>query len=120
MAMMFVTHDLGVVARICDRVAVMYAGKVVEQAPVHEVFAAPQHWYTRALLDSVPEMDQKPARLASIEGAPPRPGDPISGCRFSPRCSRAEEKCGNAEPAMATVGPGHDVRCWFPCESGKP
>jgi oligopeptide/dipeptide ABC transporter ATP-binding protein len=114
MTMLFVTHDLGVVARVCDRVAVMYAGRIVECASATEIFATPRHWYTRALLDSVPDMDRKPARLASIAGAPPRPGDSNRGCRFATRCNAAEDKCRREEPPLELTLSGQYVRCWFP------
>ena len=113
MAMLFITHDFGVVARMCDRVAVMYAGRIVEQGPVRAIFHRPAHWYTRALLDSVPSVDAAPERLPTIPGAPPGIANRPAGCRFHPRCPNAKERCGT-EPEVEPVAPGHAVRCWFP------
>ena len=120
MAMLFVTHDLGVIARICDRVAVMYAGRIVESGPVGAIFGSPAHWYTQALLDSVPAADRKVTRLASIEGTPPRPGSHHSGCRFAPRCPAADPECTEREPSIAAVGALHETRCWHPRSGGRP
>jgi len=114
LAMLFVTHDLGVVARVCDRVAVMYAGQIVETAPVHTIYREPAHWYTRALLDSMPDMHEQVTRLASIPGTPPRPGQSPSGCRFAPRCPAAQDKCRQQEPMTSEIGDQHEIRCWFP------
>jgi oligopeptide/dipeptide ABC transporter ATP-binding protein len=115
MAMLFITHDFGVVAKMCDRVAVMYAGQIVEQGPVREIFRRPKHWYTRALLDSVPTLDQALDRLPTIPGSPPTVvGRPL-GCRFQPRCVNAQAKCMEMPP-IAGVAPAHDVRCWFPLD----
>lgn len=113
MAMLFITHDFGVVARMCDRVAVMYAGQIVEQGEVREIFQRPSHWYTKALLDSVPKVGANPRRLATIRGAPPSLADRPQGCRFHPRCDRAEERC-HTPPDLETVREGHQCRCWFP------
>lgn len=114
MAMLFITHDLGVIARICDRVAVMYAGQIVESAPVAEVFRNPGHWYTQALLDSVPGREATESRLASISGSPLRPGASIRGCRFAPRCPGARDKCRESAPPIEAIGEAHEARCWFP------
>jgi oligopeptide/dipeptide ABC transporter ATP-binding protein len=113
MAMLFVTHDFGVVARMCDRVAVMYAGQIVEEGPVREIFARPAHWYTRALLDSVPTVDRRPDRLPTIPGTPPSVGGRPQGCRFHPRCANAQAKC-LEPPANVSVGADHTALCWFP------
>jgi oligopeptide/dipeptide ABC transporter ATP-binding protein len=114
MAMMFVTHDLGVIARICNRVAVMYAGRLVECAPVRDIFETPAHWYTKALLDSMPAMDRQVSRLASIEGTPPRPTDQHAGCRFAPRCPAAQARCREQEPPVDAIDGKRAARCWFP------
>ena len=117
MGMLFITHDLGVVARMCDRVAVMYAGRIVESGPVERIFAEPAHWYTRALLDSLPGTAQSNARLASIRGAPLRSGSSISGCRFAPRCPAARDECRTVEPELQRVDGNGDplrVRCIYP------
>jgi oligopeptide/dipeptide ABC transporter ATP-binding protein len=110
---LFISHDLRVVEHISDRVAVMYLGRIVEEAPVAEIFARPRHPYTRALLDSVPIPD--PARLQAdvpLEGGVPDPSSPPSGCSFHPRCRIAVEQCRQALPPLEAVGPGHRVRCW--------
>ncbi|MDF0595940.1 ABC transporter ATP-binding protein [Psychromarinibacter halotolerans] len=111
MAMLFITHDFGVVARICDRVAVMYAGRIVETGPVREIFANPRHPYTRALLAAVPSTATAPDRLPVIEGAPPSVGNRPGGCAFHPRCPLATTAC-QKTPATETLAPGHDVACW--------
>ena len=113
MAMLFITHDFGVVAKMCDRVAVMYAGEVVEEGPVWDIFERPAHWYTRALLDSVPSVTTQVHRLPTITGSPPSVGARPEGCRFHPRCPNAQAKC-RTVPASVTMGPGHVARCWFP------
>ena len=118
MAMLFVTHDFGVVARMCDRVAVMYAGQIVEEGPVREIFARPAHWYTRALLDSVPTVASRPARLPTIPGSPPPVGARPQGCRFHPRCANAQPKCLEPPPDIA-IGAAHTARCWFPITSER-
>lgn len=111
MAMLFITHDFGVVARMCDRVAVMYAGRIVETGPVREIFDRPAHPYTRALIASVPKVDQDTERLYAIEGEPPVLYNLPEGCRFAPRCPYAEDECRAAYPEKLTVGPDHAVEC---------
>ena len=113
MAMLFITHDIGVVARMCDRVTVMYAGQIVEEGPVRDIFRQPAHWYTKALLDSVPRVGSNPHRLPTVAGSPPGVADRPEGCRFHPRCERAEARC-RTPPAMIDVRPGQTARCWFP------
>lgn len=110
-AMIFITHDFGIVARMCDRVAVMYAGRIVEQANVMELFDNPSHPYTEALLKSVPELDQDVDLLPSIEGQPPNPDDLPLGCSFAPRCPYAYDRCVEYPPEFL-VEPGHVARCW--------
>ena len=111
-AIIFITHDFGVVANMCHRVAVMYAGKIVETAKTRELFKAPKHPYTRALIDSVPRLDRKDDRLYSIEGQPPSLMDLPPGCRFFPRCVDACEVCGEKQPPEVKIGNGHYVSCW--------
>lgn len=118
MAMLFVTHDFGVVAKMCDRVAVMYAGQIVEEGPVREIFARPAHWYTRALLDSVPTVDTRLDRLPTIPGSPPAVDARPQGCRFHPRCANAQARCTTA-PDTVAVAPGHTARCWFPLDAQR-
>jgi oligopeptide/dipeptide ABC transporter ATP-binding protein len=110
-AIIFITHDFGIVARMCDRVAVMYAGKIVEQADVLELFDHPAHPYTEALLKSVPDLDQDMAYLPSIEGQPPTPDDLPPGCAFVPRCPYAFDKCIEYPPHFM-VRPDHVSACW--------
>jgi len=111
-ALIFVTHDLGIVAKMCDRVAVMYAGKIVEQAPVRTLFDAPRHPYTRALLASVPRLGSKQP-LASIDGQPPNLASLPPGCAFHPRCPEALARCASEEPADVETGDGGAARCWL-------
>jgi peptide/nickel transport system ATP-binding protein len=111
MAMLLITHDLGVVAEMADEVIVMYAGRVVERAPVDRLFAAPQHPYTIGLMGSVPRLDDDGGRLAAIEGQVPSPLAPPAGCRFHPRCPFVEPACREAEPPLAPVTAGHAVAC---------
>jgi oligopeptide/dipeptide ABC transporter ATP-binding protein len=112
LAILFVTHDFGVVAQMCDRVAVMYAGKIVEIAETSRLFAAPAHPYTEALLRSVPDVQEAPSRLYSIEGQPPSIYNAGSGCPFAPRCPAVEPRCRDAFPPSLAVAPGHTVSCW--------
>src|SRR6185312_15274527 len=111
MAMLFITHDFGVVARMCDQVAVMYAGRIVECGPVRQVFAKPSHPYTRALIASVPTMTGPIGRLRTIEGQPPSLMDPPLGCRFAARCPQADQDCRDAYQATTHVGAEHTVAC---------
>lgn len=114
-ALLLITHDLPVVAAMCDHVAVMYGGRVVEHGPVHEVFRRPRHPYTRGLLDSQPTMDNievgADVRLPYIKGTVPPLHDMPSGCAFRPRCDRAKAQC---EQTPELTGPGSQVACWFP------
>lgn len=111
LAILFVTHDFGIVRRMCDRVAVMYAGKVVEESSVQDLFEQPGHPYTRALLSSVPRLDQTTERLYSIEGQPPDLREELPGCPFAPRCALAESRCREYPPTV-NLGPGHSASCW--------
>jgi peptide/nickel transport system ATP-binding protein len=111
MAIIFVTHDLGVVASVCDEVSVMYAGQAVEQAPIDEFFAAPRHPYSQGLLDSMPQSVAKGERLRMIGGTVPLPSRFPLGCRFAPRCPHAVEKCTMAPPDLERLDDGRRVRC---------
>ncbi|NKJ40474.1 ABC transporter ATP-binding protein [Rhizobium sp. SG570] len=111
MSVVFVTHDLGVVASICDRMAVMYAGRIVEAGPVNAVFAEPHHAYTRGLLGSVPHAGAERTMLLSIEGTPPSLAAIPSGCAFNPRCTFATDICREAIPAVSSIGSAHLVAC---------
>ena len=110
-ALVLITHNLGVVAELCDRAAVMYAGKVVEEAPVDELFVAPRHPYTRALLGSLPRLDRRERRLQAIDGAPPVLIDLPPGCHFAPRCPIAQPVCQSVTPDLRSVVSRHSVRC---------
>jgi peptide/nickel transport system ATP-binding protein len=110
-AIILITHDLGVVAEICDEVAVMYAGEIVERAPVDELFASPQHPYTVGLLGSIPQLDRRTSQLATIEGMVPNMTMPPEGCRFAARCPFASEPCVKAPPPLVAASPGHLTRC---------
>jgi peptide/nickel transport system ATP-binding protein len=114
-AIMMITHDLGVVAETCDRVCVMYAGKVVEESDVQEIFNNPKHPYTQGLLNSVPTLldSEDVTRLYSIEGNVPIPGTIQAGCHFAPRCEFAMSICGQKAPEFKEVGKGHFSRCWL-------
>ncbi len=111
MAVLVITHNMGVIAEVADRVAVMYSGRVVEQAPVEALFADPEHPYTRALLGCVPTLDDDRERLASIAGALPDPRARPPGCRFAPRCALRIDACDAAVPALRPVAAGHDAAC---------
>jgi oligopeptide/dipeptide ABC transporter ATP-binding protein len=110
MATLFVTHDLGVIADACDRVAVMYAGQIVEEASVDDLFARPQHPYTEGLLRAMPQVGQLEERLAVIPGQVPLPHEMPSGCRFAPRCAYAVDECRTAPVALVQHN-GALVRC---------
>lgn len=111
-AIIFVTHDFGIVARMCDWVAVMYAGRIVERGPVVDLFDRPAHPYTRALLASVPRMEGRRERLESIDGQPPALHHLPKGCHFRPRCAQLNDKCKEGYPPDVEVAPDHFVSCW--------
>ncbi|MCC7276127.1 MAG: ABC transporter ATP-binding protein [Alphaproteobacteria bacterium] len=115
-SMVLVTHDMGVVARMADRITVMYAGRICETADARTIFRSPQHPYTRALLESMPRVDHSYARddarrLPVIAGRPPNLIEPPTGCRFHPRCPEAGEECRRIMPEPKAIGPGHTVSC---------
>ena len=119
-AMMFITHDLGLVARFAHKVGVMYAGKLVEFGPVKEIFARPRHPYTQNLLDAIPPVYQaERRRLAQIPGVPPDMRLQQSGCAFKDRCAGAHDRCFRATPELAVRGPGHTAACWLPLGLGE-
>jgi oligopeptide/dipeptide ABC transporter ATP-binding protein len=120
LTLIFITHDLGIVARMCKRAAVMYAGRIVETAPVRDLFNHPAHPYTQALLRSVPKMEENVARLASIEGQPPPLHKLPPHCIFAPRCSRADDQCRKeAYPPKVQLDEDHLVNCWKYAQAGK-
>jgi oligopeptide transport system ATP-binding protein len=118
-AIVLITHDLGVVAEVCQRVVVMYAGKVVEEASAQDLFTSPQHPYTVGLLSSIPVLgDSVKEKLVPIGGLPPDLLHPPEGCRFAPRCSRRQAKCAEPPP-LAPVGQNRKAACWFPGSSNE-
>lgn len=120
MSLIWITHDLGVVAGLVDRVLVMYAGFVVEDAEVKELYGNPQHPYTAALLRSLPRMDGSPGeKLETIEGLPPDLLAFPTGCPFAPRCKYAQEKCLTENPPLQEIAPGHKVACWVDITTGE-
>ena len=112
-SVLMITHDLGVVAEICERVAVMYAGRIVEYTDVETLFLKPRHPYTWGLINSVPKIDKETKRLNTISGVVPSPLHFPAGCKFNTRCSFADENCFNSEPDLKEIEPGHKVRCWY-------
>jgi peptide/nickel transport system ATP-binding protein len=110
-AIILITHDLGVVAEVCDEVAVMYAGEIVERAPVDELFSNPQHPYTVGLLGSIPRLDHRVAHLATIEGMVPNMTNPPAACRFAARCPFVADLCTQQSPPLAMVSQNHVSRC---------
>jgi peptide/nickel transport system ATP-binding protein len=110
-AVLLITHDMGVVAEVCDRVIVMYLGRIVEEAPVQELFDDPKHPYTQGLLNSIPRIDSKRDWLDAIPGSIPSPHELPSGCRFSNRCSQVMDVCHRIDPELDPINPGHRVAC---------
>ncbi|PQO23980.1 peptide ABC transporter ATP-binding protein [Rhodobacteraceae bacterium WD3A24] len=110
-ALLMITHNMGVIARMCDRVAVMYAGEVVEEAPVDEIFSNARHPYTRGLLRSVPDGARPLQKMPTLPGEPPDMSRPFDGCRFRARCEFADHRC-SAHPDLLEIRPGHRSRCW--------
>ncbi|WP_261134517.1 ABC transporter ATP-binding protein [Bacillus sp. Marseille-Q3570] len=112
-SIIMITHDLGVVAEMCQRIVVMYAGKVIEEANVETIFKKPKHPYTVGLIQSVPDMRQKKDRLYSIPGTVPKPGSIKKGCSFAPRCEHAFDRCFAETPQLEEQEDGSQVRCWL-------
>jgi len=120
MSLIWITHDLGVVAGLADRVVVMYAGFIVEEAPIAEVYGNPRHPYTFALLKSLPRMDGSPGeKLMSIEGLPPENYEFPTGCPFAPRCMFVKDKCWQANPQLVDISSDHRIACWVDIETGE-
>ena len=120
LALILISHDLGVLAETCDRIAVMYAGRIVETGPIRAVFDDPQHPYTKRLLDSLPVIGGERGLAPPIPGGPPDPGAPPSGCSFHPRCPYAEKRCETDDPPLRAITPGHESACHFAPWSGWP
>ena len=121
-AMIMITHDLGVVAQVCDKVAIMYAGEIVESGPIRDVYENTQHPYTKGLFGSIPNLDSTEDRLNPIKGLMPDPTDLPSGCRFHPRCPDATASCARVKPEPVMTGAGHMSRCLnsVPAEEAQP
>jgi len=119
-AVIWITHDLGVVAGVADRVAVMYGGEIVEEGLVGELYESPQHPYTRGLLGSIPRLDQKGSKLVSIKGTPPRLSEPPSACSFAPRCPWAYDRCHQENPELVGVSDTRFIKCWWDIDNERP
>ncbi|MBN8889904.1 MAG: ABC transporter ATP-binding protein [Rhodospirillales bacterium 70-18] len=120
MALVLISHDLGVVADMCDRVGVMYAGRIVEHAPAEALFDRPAHPYTRGLLAALPEMTGPRRRLDAIPGGVPEPWNMPPGCAFAPRCAHAAAACAAGPPGFRQAGPGHQAACVMPARAAVP
>jgi len=113
LALIFITHNLGIVAKMCDQVAVMYAGRLVESGPVKQIYNSPAHPYTQALLESIPRVGDNRKRLTAIDGQPPDPSAPPPGCAFHPRCPRVMDRCRTEAPPEFRVADSQTSRCWL-------
>lgn len=119
LGLVLITHDMGVVARTCDRVAVMYCGRIVETGPVEAIFAAPRHPYTRALIGCIPRHDMAPGDLVGIPGVVPSVAAMPSGCRFHPRCAQVVSRCFTEVPSLSETGDGHASACFLTDQPGE-
>ncbi len=113
LALIFITHNLGIVAKMCDQVAVMYAGRLVESGPVKQIYNTPAHPYTQALLESIPRLGDSRKRLTAIDGQPPDPSAPPPGCAFHPRCPKVMDRCRSEAPPEFRVADAQTSRCWL-------
>jgi oligopeptide/dipeptide ABC transporter ATP-binding protein len=113
MGMILITHNMGVVAEMCDRMMVMYGGVVVEEGATAEIFASPSHPYTQGLLASIPSIEEDKEELYSIPGSVPRLTAPVTHCRFAGRCPHTFSKCEESEPPLLDLGNGHKAKCWL-------
>ncbi len=118
LAMIFVTHDLGIVAKMCERVAIMYAGRIVETGPTKRIWRTPAHPYTQALLGSVPSVGAARRRLTAIDGQPPDAAAMPAGCAFHPRCPHALPRCAVEAPPEVQIAPDQSARCWLVAPGG--
>ncbi len=117
-SMLLITHDLGVVAEVCDHVAIMYAGEIIEYGTVEQIFTDPKHPYTKGLFASIPNLDSDVERLIPIEGLMPDPMNLPSGCKFHPRCKSYMDKCSQKDPEITVLKDNHNVRCYLHSERG--
>lgn len=117
-SILFITHDLGVVAEVCDEVVVMYCGRVVEKGTVYDIFEKPSHPYTEGLLASIPKLGEHVEELESIPGNVPNPKYMPKGCKFAPRCKYAFDRCQEEEPGFTDLGNGHQSKCWLCQQKG--
>ena len=117
-SLLLITHDFGIVAELCDRVSIMYAGQIVERAPTRAIFKNPKHPYTKGLLNAIPRIDRDVHRLDTVNGVVPNLLHPPSGCRFSSRCPGHYEICHRAKPGPMEISPGHFVNCWMYGQKG--
>ena len=115
--MLLITHDLGVVAEVCDKVAIMYAGEIVESGSLEDIFKDMRHPYTQGLFKALPNIDMDTDRLETIDGLMPDPANLPEGCKFHPRCTHCMERCRTEQPGTAEVSPGHIVQCHLCSES---
>jgi peptide/nickel transport system ATP-binding protein/oligopeptide transport system ATP-binding protein len=118
-SILLITHDLGIIAEMCERVGVMYAGSIVEEAGVEEIFEAPRHPYTRGLWGAIPRIDEEKEALSVIPGMVPDLSNPPTGCRFHPRCAHRFGPCGQGAPSLLAIAPGHLVACFLYRERGE-
>ena len=118
-SVLFITHDLGVVSELCDTVIVMYTGRIVEKAPVRELFNDPKHPYTVGLMSAIPRITKDRPPLETIEGVVPNPTERISGCSFWPRCPHATEQCRQGEPPVVQLSEERQVRCWLYADAAE-
>jgi oligopeptide/dipeptide ABC transporter ATP-binding protein len=119
LALIFITHNLGIVAKMCDQVAVMYAGRMVEAGPVKQIYNSPAHPYTRALLESIPRLGDNRQRLTAIDGQPPDPSAPPPGCAFHPRCPKVMDRCRSEAPPEFRVADAQTSRCWLSAPASR-
>ena len=118
-SVLFITHELGVVSELCDTVIVMYTGRIVEKAPVRELFNDPKHPYTVGLMSAIPRITKDRPPLETIEGVVPNPTERISGCSFWPRCPHATEQCRQGEPPVVHLSEERQVRCWLYADTAE-
>ena len=118
MAVLFITHDLGVVSELCDRIIVMYTGHIVEEATTRALFDAPKHPYTEGLIQAIPEIRKERSPLRTIKGSVPNPLEKINGCSFAPRCPYASDTCHREAPPLFHLNAERSVRCWRYAEEG--